>query len=444
MKSSREAHLPIWLTRILAVSLLFVLAMMPIHAFISTWGGTAIGPLWLWKSWKEIVLAILAVTTLAWVLSSGAARRAILRDRLAQIIASYTTLVLLLAAVNLSHNGSAATSAGLAMDLRYILAAFIAYVLFRVGQLDWKLISSRALMALVVMGAALAVFAVLQVTVLPRDLLSHFGYEKHVTIAPFMTIDENPHALRAFATLRGPNELGAFLILPLIAAFLYIKRTSWRIALWVLIAAGIVTSVSRSAWIGAVAAMLAVLALTYGGTIFRSKRFVYAAIAGAIAVALLIVSAVSVPALRLAIFRSSPTDPSLTEGSTDQHFIATKSGVERVAHNPLGCGPGCAGPASYYGSSAKISENYYVQIAEELGVAGLILWLTIAYLVVKRLYEHKEDILARTLLASFVGISLIGLLLHVWIDDPLSITWWGLAGATLGYYASAKAKKPVR
>lgn len=381
---------------------------------------------------------------MAWVLWNSAARRIVLRDRLAQVIAAYTGLTVALTLVNVSQVGAAATSAGLAMNLRYILIALIAFVLFRFAKWDWRVVSRRILIALTAVGVALAVIGILQVTVLPRDLLSNFGYEKNTTIAPYMTIDENPNALRAFATLRGPNDFGAFLILPLIAAFLLLKRTSWKAVTAAIIAAGVMVSVSRSAWLGAITALVALLALTYGNDILRSKRFIYSSILGLFAMIILIFAAVSVPELRLAIFRSSPTDPTLTEGSTDQHLLATLGGLTRVGQNPLGCGPGCAGPASYYGAGAQISENYYVQIAEEVGVAGLALWLAIAYLVAKRLYEQRQDLLARALLASFAGISLIGLWLHVWSDDPLSLTWWGLTGAVLGYYASVKANKTVR
>lgn len=417
---------------------------MPAHAFLSTWGGTAIGPLWLWKSWKEIVLVLLGAATISWVLWNVGARQLVLRDRLAQVIAAYVVLTVVLAAVNLSQTGAEATSAGLAMSLRYILIAFIAFVLFRFAKWDWSLVAKKALLILAIGGAVLAVLGILQVTVLPRDLLTNFGYEKNVTIAPFMTIDENPDAPRAFATLRGANEFGAFLILPLVASLLAIKHKGWRLTIAFVIVWGIFLSVSRSAWIGAFLALVALPVLMYGRAFVRSKWFVYGSIVSVFMAVLLVVAATSVPSLRLAIFRSSPTDTSLTEGSTDQHLLATLGGLERVGQNPYGCGPGCSGPASYYGPEPRISENYYVQIAEEVGIAGLVLWLAIAYLVAVRLYEQRKDALARALLASLAGISAIGLLLHVWVDDPLSLTWWGLAGAVLGYYASAYRKKTVR
>ena len=153
-------------------------------------------------------------------------------------------------------------------------------------------------------------------------------------------------------------------------------------------------------------------------------------------------AAINVPVLRMAIFHSSPGDSSLTEGSTDNHLSATLGGVERVAENPLGCGPGCAGPASYYGDSAKISENYFVQIAEEVGIAGFVVFAALLAVIGRELYRQaKNQLLARVLLAALAGYVVIGMLLHVWADDPLSMTWWMLVGALLGYNEGQQWKK---
>ena len=156
----------------------------------------------------------------------------------------------------------------------------------------------------------------------------------------------------------------------------------------------------------------------------------------------LLYAAVTVPALRMAVFHSSPGDPSLTEGSTDNHIAATTQGVERVVDEPLGCGPGCAGPASYYGDEPQISENYLVQIAEETGVIGLGLFSALIWITGLMLYRARELKTMRwALLASLAGYAVIGMLLHVWADDPVSITWWLLAGAVLGYNESQQWRK---
>ena len=64
--------------------------------------------------------------------------------------------------------------------------------------------------------------------------------------------------------------------------------------------------------------------------------------------------------------------------SNDAHVSAFRSGVTDVLQQPLGDGPGTAGPASVYNSDhpARIAENYYVQIAQETGWLGLALFLS--------------------------------------------------------------------
>lgn len=425
--------MPIWLTRTLLIGLGAIFVLMPVHAFISTWGGTAVGPLWLWKSWKELLVVALTLVTLGWLLTKPSALRALLAKPLPLLVTGYVVLTLVLAFIFLRQNGADATMVALAMNLRYLGVAALAYVLFSYADVsaNWF---KRACLFVVGAGVTVSVIGIIQIAMLPTDFLIQFGYNKDTTIAPALLIDDNPDHLRAFATLRGPNDFGAFLILPII---LVAMKAHWRRPLFVLAAgvmvAALILSGSRSAWIGAV------VALAMYGSLYFMKRISFKQIAtiGGIAVLLgagALYAAVTVPAIRMAVFHSSPGDSSLTEGSTDDHIAATAQGIERVAEEPFGCGPGCAGPASYYGDEPQISENYLVQIAEETGVIGLGLFAVLVGTVAVMLYRVRTlDMLRWALLASLAGYAMIGLLLHVWADDPLSITWWLLAGAVLGY-----------
>ena len=425
--------MPTWLTYTLLIGLGAIFVLMPVHAFISTWGGTAIGPLWLWKSWKELLIVALVTVTLGWLLTRPAALKSLIAKPLPLLVTGYVALTLLLAFVFQRQNGTDAMMAALAMNLRYLGIAALTYVLFSYANLSMAWIK-RAFWFVVGAGVTVSVIGIIQIALLPADFLTQFGYSKDTTIAPYLLIDDNPDHLRAFSTLRGPNDFGAFLILPLI---LVATKAHWRRPLFVIAAgvlvAALILSGSRSAWIGAVVAFA-----VYGLLYYRKKiSFKQIAVIGGATVLLgagLLYAAVTIPALRMAVFHSSPGDPSLTEGSTDDHIVATAQGIERVVENPLGCGPGCAGPASYYGGDPQISENYFVQVAEETGLVGLALFAGLIGVVALSLYQTKGlDRVRWALLASLAGYVVIGLLLHVWADDPLSITWWLLAGAVLGY-----------
>lgn len=426
--------MPKWLTTALLAGLGLIFVLLPFHAFLSTWGGTSIGPLWLWKSWKEIVIAGLVLMVLVWLCLNPSVVRALSRKRLVQLLAAYVALSALFAAVRWSDNGSEATLAGLAMNLRYLAAGGLAYLLFCYGGISrhWM---KRAGWFLVGAGVFVAAFGILQALVLPNDFLETFGYDKETTIAPASLIDNNPDLRRAFATLRGPNDFGAFLILPILLVVTWFRSLPRWVSILALALLGwaLVLSSSRSAWIGFVVAAAVYAGLQAGRKL--SRRQIGVGIVALVFAGLLVLYAsVNVPVVRMAVFHSSPGDPTLTEGSTDNHIAATLGGAERVAADPLGCGPGCAGPASYYGDTPRISENYFVQIAEETGLIGLGVFLGLLAVVTLALYRATQvkDI-SLALLATLAGYVVIGLLLHVWADDPLSITWWLLAGTVLGY-----------
>lgn len=436
MKSTPETDtLPRWLQWGVFGVLGVILVLMPFHAFLSTWAGSVFGGIELWKSWKELLLVLASAPLVVWLTLKPSRWRVLFKDPLAWWLVAFIVVLGFVSLLHFHDNGVSATMAGLAMTGRYLLIFALAYTLFLYGSWNWPEIRRYAAGYLVGIGLFISLLGIIQVQLLPNDFLVQFGYNKETTIAPYTLIDENPEAPRAFATLRGPNDFGAFLILPLLLTLIAAWRNKW----W-LIGSGVILfalfeSASRSAWLGAVAAIIALLVMTYGRKIITSRKG-QIGLVGVVALAIVVaVAAVSIPSVRLEIFHSSPDDSSLTEGSTDNHWSATAGGIQRVLANPLGCGAGCAGPASYYGEHPKISENYYVQIAEETGISGLILWIGIAVMVVQRLWKRRDDYLARALLAAFVGISVIGFLLHVWADDPLSLTWWLLSGITLGYYA---------
>ena len=71
-------------------------------------------------------------------------------------------------------------------------------------------------------------------------------------------------------------------------------------------------------------------------------------------------------------------------------------------------------------------------MAHEVGWLGLIAFLALLGLVIRRLWQRRNsDSLALGLLASGVALSLIGILLPVWVDDTVSIVWWSLTAAVI-------------
>jgi hypothetical protein len=297
-------------------------------------------------------------------------------------------------------------------------------------------------------AAVVVVFALLQYTLLPHDFLSHFGYGAATTIAPIETINHDPHYIRVAATLRGANPLGAYLVVILSALGVLLVRGRRRlvcamfgvVALFALYASG-----SRSAWIGT----LLSLAVVVWFSLQTPRSRIYF---GGASLAILALAASGYLALRgntgleNAVLHTQAHSV-VAVSSNAAHASALRSGVSDVLHQPLGDGPGTAGPASEYNSphAVRIAEDYYVQIAQETGWLGLALLLSIFALVAMELYGLAgTSRLAFALLAAFIGLAFVNLLSHAWVDDTLAFLWWGLAGIALAKPLPQKAKREVQ
>ncbi|MGD8373699.1 MAG: O-antigen ligase family protein [Candidatus Woesebacteria bacterium] len=427
---------------IMLISFVVILVLLPLHAFLSTWLGTTIGPLLFWKSWKEIWLVLLVPLVILYLCLKPEIYK-ILYARLVNKVAVLFALVNVVLAATTARVATEAILVGLAMNLRFLAMFLLAQILIESGN-KWAAKIKQLVPAwLLLVVIFLSVLAILQVTLLPKDFLSAFGYAKEVTIAPYIVLDDNPDALRAFATMRGPNTLGAYLLIGLaFAGYNVVKRKNMVLSLSSLSLGLIVLFLtgSRSAWLAAVLMLIvgAVTLLPMAQVEKWAKLLVLPVI---VTGGVLIWASVNVPALRLAIFHSSPSDPYLFEGSTEDHWQATISGIQGIAQNPIGNGPGYAGPASFYNNGqAIITEDYFVQLGQEVGVLGLGLFLVICVIVSRELLKNK-DANSHILLISFIGLTFMCIFQHTWADDPTGMTWWALAGLYMASGGKVKYNK---
>lgn len=415
-----------------------IIILLPFHAFLSTWGGTVFGPLLVWKSWKEILLACLLVPVIVYVVA---------RPELAKLLARrwVNWLILLYIILNsvwavLSPASAEAVIAGLLFNLRFLIVFLVAQLVVASGH-SWVHTIKKIIEPLILgVGIVVSVLAIIQVVFLPADFLSRFGYGPD-TISPYILLDNQPDALRAFASLRGPNELGSYLLLPLALAMVLVFIERRNLLAGLTLGLGVVALAltgSRSAWLGAIVMVIMLLFLWVPWP--KLKQWItWGAVPLMVVAGLFLWLASTVPSLRLAVFHSSVADNSLFEGSTEKHWQATDAGLRDALTYPYGQGVGTAGPASFYNQNAtpKIAESYYVQLAQEIGFAGLALFIAICAFTLFDLWRQRTDLWPKVLIASFAGLSVINLVLHGWVDDPTAITWWALAGM---YIFTEKAK----
>lgn len=423
-----------WVLQTLIFCFVAIIALLPFHAFLSTWGGTAIGPLLVWKSWKEILLIALLPLIIFYLVQRPDIVKTLIKSRLMQLIALYFGANV--AAAVFSQASYEAVAAGLMMNLRFFAICVLGYILYLSGHPWVERIKSKLPAWFFSVTIVVSLLAILQVTVMPVDFLTHFGYGKD-TIPAFLTLDDNPNALRAYATLRGPNPFGSFLLLPFALALITVFRERRNVLAGVALGLSgfaLVLTSSRSAWLGAVVALavLAVALVPRQKLIKAIKLWTVPALA---LVGLFFWMAVTFAPLRLAVFHSSPSDPHLLEGSSQIHLDEIVRGIQDVNASPamLGYGVGTAGPASFYNQNAnpKIAESYFIQIAQEMGWVILALFLAISAIVASKLWKQRPAAIPVALFASFIGINAINIFLHGWADDPTSMTWWGIAGLYL-------------
>jgi O-antigen ligase len=419
-----------FLQRLAIAIICIVLAVVPFHAFLTVWLSSLAGHYTLLRLWEEILLVPLAAIAVYFLVRQPALRRQLLKSTIWRLIFAYLMVQVIcgIAAFGLHHVTAKALGYAWIVDTRFLIFFLAIWVIVaQTPQLSqrWR--------RLVFWPAALVViFGLLQYTILPHDFLSHFGYSS-ATIFPYETINHNVHYIRIMSTLRGANPLGAYLVL-IVSLLLatWQKNKRWRyIALSVCGVATLVLTFSRSAWIGVVLSLATVI--YFVGRSARARRWLLWGGAGAA-----IILTASFLLLRHNVtFENTffhTQEHSAVQSSSDQgHVTAFKESVHDLTHVPLGRGPGTAGPASIYntGHPIRIAEDYWVQVSQEIGWLGLVLFAAINILVGRELWRRRDQPLALGLLAALIGVSFVNLLSHAWADETLSYLFWGLAAIAL-------------
>jgi len=420
--------------RLLAVyriGLLVVLLGVVLHAPLSVW----LSSLWpdyteLIKAWKEILLFGLAIIA-ALLLTKERKWRRLLQARLVQLCLGFILLHLLL--LPLFWQGLAPSVAGLMIDLRFIAAFLLFYILTVLdpGALR-SLVKTTAVGAIIIVG-----FGLLQITVLPDDFLTHIGYGK-TTITPYSTIDKNPDFVRINSTTRGPNPLGAMGVIYvslLLAWLMYRWRRLptagqlWTVSGIFVTLAVIFASFSRSAYAALIASVgiIGVLASKI------SAKYLFMGLGGMVVAGLAVVGLLGSSDWFANVVLHEDPESVVVEKSNPAHLASLEEGASRLARQPLGAGVGSTGSAVLYGTQdGPTIENYYLFVAHEAGWLGLAGFMAIVILALKELYHRRNSWLGVALFASGLGLAIIGLLLPVWTDDTTSITWWALTGGIIG------------
>jgi hypothetical protein len=408
-----------------------LLAYMPFHIFLSQSLSLISGGLPVWKISKDVLTMLLTALTVGLVYQLKRSNRAF--DLLVLGTALYGIVHLLVWFFNPDIYQPTAVL-GTVYNNRLLWFAVLGAGAHLLA--PTVLTTKRAIKVLLIVSTIVCALGIIQYF-LPKDILSHVGYSLERGVRPAFFIDDKPDLPRIMSTLRDPNSLGGFLVVPitLIARLLLKAKGANKKMLLVgmmgLHGLALLLTFSRSAWLATTVSMVLLLVIRGQAALARAiKRFRLLVVAFVLALSFGAIALKDQYVIQNILFHSDESTVSELD-SNEYHLSFAQKGLVGVADQPLGHGPGTAGIVSIQNpTGGLLTENYYIQIGYEIGLIGLGLFI---FLQAWLYLELKKRSLpgVGVLLASFWGYVLTSMLLHTWTNEAVAITWWGLAGVYL-------------
>jgi O-antigen ligase len=425
-------------TRAIYWVILGVIAYLPFHALISTFFIDLLGSKLPIKGVKELVV-LLAVLPLIYVIYRRWQEFKVVKTGLIILIGLYFAVQIV---ISIFGDGTdLLKAAGLISSLRFFGLFLACYSLARLLPERFKA-ADKVLKIVVITSVIVVVFGALQVLVLPKDFLMHFGYGP-LTILPYGTIDNNQSFVRILSTLRGPNPLGAYLAfiapLALLWHWFYSKRRSVLIGLIYLATFGVTLygSQSRGGWLGFVVAIGVYVLL-----MVKNRRVRIGFVLSGVLLLGVVFALRDSRFISITVLHRDPHGSSVVK-SDDARLKSIKRSVNAIEDMPFGHGEGSSGPSSNYGKNPVIIENSYLDVAYQIGWFGALLFIVINVYTGYLLYRTRTR-LGYALLAGLVAISINALFWPVWTDETVSMIWWALTGFVLGAPILVKTPKLAR
>lgn len=413
--------LPAWCAFIL-------LGYMPFHVFISQSFSLVTGGLDIWKLAKEVAIILTALLCITLVLTKKLSTH---WYRIGLLITGlYGVLHLILYLTMQKTNLQVALLATI-YNLRPLLFLLIGLSIVILWQKKFDL--RKVINFALIISTIVAVLGIVQYF-LPTDFLTQFGYSDVRGAKPSFLIDNKPDLPRVMSTLREPNSLGAFLVFPimiLLHRLLSVRPRKLIIAGVSLHVLALLLTFSRSAVLALIISLGVYFALAH-----HSKTLNFVKKSRWVIIGFVLLIGFGTFMLRdqyfvqNVLFHSDENTMSELD-SNEKHFVQTANGVDAVMEAPIGYGPGTAGPVSMHSEDPFITENYYLQLAHEIGIVGLMIFLLVCVLLCIALIRIGSPE-AQILLAVFAGYAVCNIFLHTWANEAVVAQWWLLCGLIIG------------
>lgn len=263
-------------------------------------------------------------------------------------------------------------------------------------------------------------------------------YKFFVLLTPY----PNPTSVITYGSLGGHtfvrvgsliNDSHTFAFLMLIPLGLGLERLSARpLSLFEGVATfaaalGLLLSLTRASILGGVLVIGLALVLAARRHAPGRIRLVLLVVIGAVGI-VPIAAHTHVAARLLSVSNTNETDNS-------QHINRSKAAFDALVHQPMGRGLGTnlITGARYHTAQALVSENYYLQVGNELGAIEMIVFVVLLALVLVRLgitsvRAGPDETMAGGLLIAGCGLAVGGFFLHDWASFEVSLGFFGLSG----------------
>ncbi len=292
---------------------------------------------------------------------------------------------------------------------------------------------------------AVAVFLVASVAMALHGL---YQYATHAPMpARWVDVRETYISTRAYSVIGNPNGLGAFLVIGALVALslalssrLSRSRRLFLAAACVVQLAGVAVTLSRGAWIGLAAGLLALLILAY-------RRFLAPLVAAAV------VAWFVAPRTFVNRLTSGFSSWYITKSLAGGRLYVWKMSLEDIAAHPwFGLGLGTFGgtTAVTFGYGRLWVDNFYLQLGAEGGLILLALFLWILLRGAKGLVKaHRTardpylQALCAGVFGAFVAVAAANFTASVWEALVVGAAFWFLAGLATSAGLQDHAEEPA-
>ena len=318
---------------------------------------------------------------------------------------------------------------------------------------DFAQRAGRAVLAVGALVSAVAIFEAISPSSWNHFVVNTVGYPRYQEVVLNGSLP-NPSNILSYGYLGGaqfvrvgsvfldPLSLAWYLILPFAVAVERAVRREGSLpntGALVLIAAALLLTQTRSAILGAaIAAALAYRPAAGRGRHWRTQ----------LGILLVGLAVVAIPAAigTGAVKRITQLGNS-ANADTAGHLRGFSQGLARMEALPLGQGLGtAAGTGQRFNvASDVIAENNYLEVGDELGIAGAVLFvaLTIALILwLRRAGRGDPELLVTAAWSAGAGLAVSAWFLQTWSVFAVAWTYWGIAGAAL-YLARDRAPAPA-